>query len=494
MIQKKVTDFLLYRSRYGISLIGLIVLLVALLTLAGGFLPGGISAAEMQSATSSIHTPILALNGDETAYLLDLPYHLLQKISILVFGVTALGIKLPSLLIAFFSILALYTVLRMWFRKNVAIITSLIAASSAQFLFIGQLGTPEIMYIFWPTILLLTASMIAYSKRLTPFWLFLLAVTGALSIYTPLLIFIPLALMITCFLHPHARFVVFRKQANAVLLLSAAVFILLLIPLGVGIVREPTLLAEVTGTTFTTIASEHSIQQLGAYTQLAAPAIGSQITPAYSLVILLLVGIGAIRLFTTKYTAKSYILSILLLCMVGAALLGTLPQALTFVPAMLFVAFAISYIIRSWYQLFPLNPYARIAGLLPLAVLVAGVTLSELDRYVYGVEYGTLARTTFNNDFQAVKKTVSVSDEKNFVLLTTKGQEQFYIDFAERLPSKDKSLIVTTNAVEASKKSATHTIIATPPYKSDSSIPTSILVSATSEDSARLYLYKNGYK
>lgn len=495
MVRKKISDFLLYRSRYSIAFVSILVLLLVVLTLAGVFLPGGLSEAELKSASSSIHTPLLALNGDETDHLIDLPYHLLQKLSIMLLGVTALAIKLPSLVVAFIGIIALYGVLRLWFRRNTAIMTSVIAMTSAHFLLIAQLGTPQIAYIFWPAMLLLTTSMIAYSEKFATTWLVVAAAVGALSLYTPLMVYLVFALLATCLIHPHARFVVF-KQPKIILAISGVVFLLLLTPLILGSIYAPTVLANILG--FSSLPAVFSLEYLlgyiAPYTQLANPTISTIVTPIYSLVIVLLIVIGAIRLVTTKYTAKSYILSILFLFLILGAFAGVVPAAFTFVPAMVLVAFALSYIIRSWYELFPLNPYARIAGLLPLAVLLAGISLSELDRYIYGVQYSTRAQVSFQKDVKMLRETIQQSNDK-FVLVTTKNRAQFYTDFAERTKTKSGTpLIVTSDRDDARAKSGTHTIITIPMFASSTSIPTDILVSSNSGSSARFYLYKNDYR
>lgn len=492
MVRKKISEFLLYRLRYSIAFASLIVILLIVLVMVGKYIPGGLSETEMKSATSSIHTPILAVNGDEVAYLLNLPYHLLQKLSIMLFGVQFFAIKLPSLILAFMSAVALYGLLRLWFQRNTSVATSLIAITSAQFLFLAQLGTPEIAYLFWPAILLFATSMIAYSEKYTPVWVSAAAVAGALSLYTPLMVYLVFALAATCLIHPHARFVVFR-QPKIVLILSGAIFISLLTPIILGAISSPTILATLFGFTSATISMHESLQYISNYIQLNSPSIGASVAPIYSLVVLLLITIGVIRLVTTKYTAKSYILSILFVFLAFGAMAGILPATFTFIPAMVLVAFAINYIIRSWYQLFPLNPYARIFGLLPIVVLLAGISLSEIDRYVYGVQYSTEAQTFFQKDVKLLRNTIIGSNE-SFLLLTSESKLRFYTDLAERTPIKNGYLIVTSNKADAVAKSATHTIIVAPELVGDSSTPSEVIVSSNSSDSVRFYLYKNSYK
>ena len=80
-------------------MIGYIILMVAFVVLLFG-LPllaqDGLSEMEMESATHSYHLSADApLNGN----LVDLPYHVLQKFSIMIFGLTPYAVKLPSMIV-----------------------------------------------------------------------------------------------------------------------------------------------------------------------------------------------------------------------------------------------------------------------------------------------------------------------------------------------------------------------------------------------------------
>ena len=77
-----------------------------------------------------------------------------------VFGINTFTIKLPSLILGLLSAGGLILLLRRWFTLNVAVLTSLIAIATGQFLFIAQLGAPSIMYIFWPVAILLLGTQI----------------------------------------------------------------------------------------------------------------------------------------------------------------------------------------------------------------------------------------------------------------------------------------------------------------------------------------------
>lgn len=143
---KQMTDYLLYRWRYvlGYGLIGLTV--IGLLIVAGLFIPGGLSQAEMHSVVSS-NASALSLDSFQPESVINLPYHLLQHASLSLFGVSNISIKLPSLLLGLFSVVGMFLLLRMWFRENVAVLTAVIVITTGQFLFVAQSGTSSIVYL-----------------------------------------------------------------------------------------------------------------------------------------------------------------------------------------------------------------------------------------------------------------------------------------------------------------------------------------------------------
>ncbi|HEY0965554.1 MAG TPA: glycosyltransferase family 39 protein [Candidatus Saccharimonadales bacterium] len=488
-----VTDFYLYRWRYILGVMILVGALIGVLAVAGFYVPGGLAAPEIESASNSIHTPPTVLNGSNSDSILHLPYHVLQKLSIQLLGVNELAVKLPSLLMAGTSILFIYGVVRLWFRRNVAIITSTIAVTSAQFLLLAQLGTPAISYIFWSAAVLFSTSMLAYSEKYRTVWMITTSIVAALSLYAPLGIYLLLALFLTSLFHPHARFIVF-SQPKLLLIVCTALFGLTAMPLILSIINRPNLLLDIIGITTTTTPTLESISSsVTPYVAFYAPSGGLMLQPVYGLATLLLVILGAVRLFSAKYTAKSYIISIVFLLVFVGIITKALPSAYTFIPAMLLVAFGINYLISSWYRLFPLNPYARVAGLLPLAVLVVGVSFTEFDRYVYTYHYTPISREAFTKDLHLLDQLIQKNIGNRITILVDHTQKPFYTDYVSRLREQGKISVVDKPAV-AKVKAENEIIIAANNFKSQVIEPSFIAVTSQSNDAARFYLYKSGYR
>ena len=174
-----ISKLFLYRYRF---IIGYTILGLAFITLLFAlplFSQYGLSDAEIESATSSYYLrEDTIVNGD----LIDLPYRLLQKLSILIFGLTPYAIKLPSIVVGLFLGLLLILLLNRWFKSNVSLLASCLVILSTPFLFLAGSGTPLIMLVFWPTLLLWLGSKIQGEKRPKPVYCFLFAVVLLLAI------------------------------------------------------------------------------------------------------------------------------------------------------------------------------------------------------------------------------------------------------------------------------------------------------------------------
>ena len=410
------TKYSLYRWRYiiGYTLVGL--LLAAVLLFAGTFLPGALSAPEMSSVVVS---ESLRLNDPSTLAVANLPYHLLQAGFFQLFGISVFTIKLPSLIFALLSALGLIVLLRRWFKPNIAVMASLIAISTSQFLYIAQLGAPNILNIFWPIALLLLGTQITRVKKLRFLWKALFATTAALSLYTPFSIYALLAIGLSIALHPHLRSIV-RRLSKVRLAIISALLLVLVAPLIFFIFKDPSLSLTLIGAPASWPPSllENIITLGRQYLLFWEPNNGTSMTPVYGLGSALLIIIGLYRLIRTRETTRSYLIIIWLLCLTPVLILNPGISSVTFVPSVLLLAAGLTSLIGYWYRLFPRNPYARIAGLVPIIILVSALIISGLARYAYGYSYNPAAVARFSSDLSLLpadtKQLVVAEDEKAF--------------------------------------------------------------------------------
>ena len=488
MARKKLNQFLIYRWRFVLAYTIFSVSLGALLIVAGFFLPGGLSDAEIRSALISDGlnpTELLSLRPEQ---LIFLPYRMLQAASISVIGFNPIGIKASSILLGFVSALALLYLLNLWYRRNIAIITAVIAVTSTQFMLASQAGQAGITYIFLTTFILVAASMIARKSAYANIWVLFGFILAGISLYMPLNIYMLIALVITALVHPHARHLILRKSSKPVLASGAILFAIIIAPLLFGIFRDPGIIATLLGipTTLSDFGSNLS-SLFRDYSRVYSPTSGAVLVPVYGLGTLLLIALGIYRLATTKYTTKSYIISFWLVLLIPLICLNPMYISITFVPVVLLIAFGIDYLVWSWYRLFPRNPYARIFGLLPLAVLMAGIVVSNVDRYVYGFHYEKTVYSNFNFDVRLLlTKLRSLPDDSTVTLIVQKKDVPLYKSVAKHQDSVRR--VSVRSEVPASSRD-TYLVVERSIAANIDRTPTQILVNRASADADRFYLY-----
>jgi len=473
MAARDITNFFIYRWRYivGYSIIALI--LAGLLVFAGLFVPGGISPEEMRA---TVRTDSIAFSDPSTLAISSLPYYLLQRFIFHFFGIYDFTIKLPSLIIALFSAVGLILLLRRWFKPNIAVLTSLIAITTGQFLFVAQNGSAGIIYIFWPILLLALGTQVTRAKKGRLFWKISFAAAAALSLYTPLSIYPLIAIALAVALHPHLRSIV-RRLSKAKVAASVITAGIILAPLVYLIILKPQFGLTLLGApaVWPPDLAANAMTLLKQFFLFWEPSTTTLMTPVFGLGSILIIFLGIYRLILTRDTTRSYLIILWILCLIPVQLINPLFTSVTFVPSVLLLAAGLTSLITYWYRLFPLNPYARIAGLIPIVILVVTLIGSGLDRYIYGYHYSPSTAVNFSNDLKLIPK-----DTKNLVV----GEDElaFYQAVSHHRDSLTVSTTPKSDAFVATRKARASI---TPGYDI-----VKITTTTYSNDSDRLYTYK----
>jgi len=466
-----VTSFYFYRWRYkiGYAIIGLF--LVGMLVFAGLYAPGGISNNEVNTVIKSAN---ISLGNIDSYAVTNLPFHLLQRASLHLFGVSNFSIKLPSLVLAALSAFGLIILLQRWFKRNVAVLGSSIAVTTGQFLFIAQSGTADILYIFWPVCLLLLATLIARREHPRTLWKTLFFTTVSLSLYTPLSIYALIALAIAVILHPHLRFII-RQLSRVRLMAGFIIGALALIPLLYGIIQSPVTALTILGipTHLPNLAANMPIlwQQ---YFGFATSSTTLLMTPVFGLGSMLIIAFGIYRLIKTLGSTQSYVILIWLVCLIPIVITSPRFTSVTFLPFVLLLCTGLDRLLVNWYGIFPRNPYARFVGLIPLVVLVGALVFSGLERYSYGYHYDPYTVANFTHDLAIIPK-----DTTNLVVAP--GQLPFYSVVAKYNKNLNVELQPTSSVF-----TATHEAEGDYPGYTISRIVTS----DATNDADRFYIYK----
>ena len=473
MVARDITDFFIYRWRYIVGYLAIGLLLAGLLVFAGLYVPGGISAEEMRS---TVQSDAISLVNPATLAVTNLPFHLLQATVFYLFGISDFTIKLPSLLLALLSAVILILLLRRWFRPNIAVLTSLIAITTGQFLFIAQSGTPGILYVFWPILLLALGTQVTRAKRGTLLWSLLFAAAAALSLYTPLGIYPLIAVVITIVLHPHLRAII-RRLSKWKVVTSIVLGSVIVSPLVYFMLTTPGLALSLIGAppVWPPNLVENVLTLVKQFFLFWEPSTTTLMTPVFGFGSMLIILLGIYRLIVTRETTRSYLIIIWILSLIPVLILNPQFTSVTFIPSVLLLAAGLTSLISYWYRLFPLNPYARIAGLIPLVILVITLIGSGIDRYVYGYHYSPENAVNFSRDLRLLPV-----DTKELVV--SADELPFYRAFANNRDGLSVTTTVSSNQFVATRDAR--------PAVSKEYEVTRIITTTYANESDRLYVYK----
>lgn len=475
----RITDFLAYKWRYILGYSVIVAVIGIMLAVAAFYVPHELRQGEIDSALTSAS---LGTSSMAPKAVIDLPYHLLQKLSFVAFGVTTFSIKLPSIILGTLTVLGIFLLIRTWFRASVAILATVLVAVTAQFLFLTQDGTPGIMFAFISVWLLFVATFVTRRKHFGLFWKVLTCIAMAMSIYTPMGIYLVLVMLTTALFHPHIRFLIKRlnkyKLGIALALGTAA-----MVPLLYAVYLDTSIanvLLGIPGGAFD--IRDNFLQAINAAFGFASQSSSYLITPLYPLGITLLMLVGLYRILTHRYTARSYITILWGALIILLVILNPADITNFFPVSVILVSYGIIEMIRSWYRIFPRNPYARVAGMIPLVILILAFVTSGITGYVSTYRNNPQVMSHYNSDLRLLKATLSSENAHidSTQLIVADSELPFY----QLVAKYDKRFSVDTAANK--KTLAIYSRSAKHPTKA----PTEIIVNSRTTNADRFYIYK----
>ena len=473
-MKRKLDQLFLYRHRFQISYIVLAVVFVALLVFLPSIAPGGLSVDEMSSVVDSMS---LSLESVFDGNVVNLPYHLLQRASIALFGASVYAIKLPSIIIGAATAVFLVLLLNRWFKSNVAVIASAITTLSSAFLFLAGSGTPAISYLFFLALILWLGSKIVGVKNPHPVLVTAFTIVLSLAIYTPHLIYLAGVILLAAIFHPHMRFAI-KKAHWAQIVVCSVTTIFILTPLIVGIIRQPAVIQDFI---FNTTGVSYMDNLAGAFVPFFSFGSAYEsvfLSPLFGLATVALLLVGILASMNKMFTSRNTVVSLLVLFAILGSGLDPNVAVVIVVPVAVLVAAGIESIINKWYSLFPENPYAQVVGMLPMTIFTMIIIISSLSHFVFGYHYTPAVARQFNDDLTLIKENLPAGA----VLLVEAGSEY---DFYSAL-SGELGLTVMSDWPERTDL----TVATLGKWPNAVDLPLSkIVTSQKSQDSDRLYIY-----
>lgn len=472
------SQLFLYRYRYHIGFFLLAVAYIAVLFGLPLLAPAGLSEAEMESVAHSY-----ALNFDSIfrGDIVDLPYRALQKLSIMLFGLNVYAIKLPSIIIGLFLGLLLILLLNRWFKNSVALLASILAVLSASFLFLAGSGTPLIMLVFWPTLLLWLGSKIQGVTKPKPLYCFVFAFALLASIFTPHLIYLAAFIVLFAVLHPHLRFTI-KTLPTIPLILTLFIILMGLAALGVAIVVNPVILPSLLWTPGLDLAG--FIENIkGAFIPLFAwnTTLESQfLSPFVGLASIALAVIGLLSTTKGFFASRNSIATCLIIFTIFLAGLNPESAILILLPLAILIAHGFRYILDKWYNLFPDNPYARISAALPIGLFMGIMITGGITHFLFGYHYVPMVADEFNNDLTIVSRHLNHGE----TLYVTNSEIEY--NFFKVLEDNDGTIKVANTIPADADLPASYATLGAVEIKGELK---SIITSSKSENSDRIYTY-----
>ena len=301
---------------------------------------------------------------------------------------------------------------------------------------------------------------------------FLFAISMAMAIFTPYMIYFAVFCVIFVALQPHLRFVV-RSLPKLPLFLTGLIILGGAAALVMNAFFQHDVIFDLIGFTnfsindfFNNIITGFTpaLQWFGeSDTVFLAPLIGMPVLA------LALTGLFS----TTKgfFASRNSIASLLIIF--GIAITGLNPNAVIFLilPLSILVAHGLKYLLEKWYGLFPENPYARVSALIPLTVLFGIITIPGLLQYVYGYHYNSGVASKFDYSLDIIhsnltEETVVAEDNYHFYKIL---EDSTKLKIVEKTSDTDASDIAVLKARASSDKYQLSKII-TSPMKENSDI------------------------
>lgn len=475
-MKKHIEQFFLYRHRFIIGYILLAVAFFLLLTLLPGVAPTGLSETEMSSVVEASN---LESGFVKQGTIINLPYVALQKGSLGLFGLNLFAIKLPSMIIAVATAVFVVLLLNRWFKSDVAIVGSILTVLSTAFLFLATSGTPAIMYIFWLALILWLGSKIVGNENVHPMLVIMFFISIALSLYTPYLAYVALAIAVAGLLHPHLRFALKQLKIYQ-LILCILIFVLMVAPLVIScILNQTTLQSLIFANNLDFNGFIANITNAFApFFSFSLAYSSVYLAPLFGLATVALVIIGVLASAGKIYMSRNTIVSLLVIFSIVLSGLNQNVAISIIIPIAILSAAGIESIIEKWYTLFPENPYAHLLGIVPMVAVMIFIISSGLSHFIFGYHYIPRVVNNFNNDLTIIKD--NISTETTLVL----PKDHKNNDFFSLLEKYDGYQIV-----EKPKQAKTDQIASFEPIFNDKYGLKQIITSPKTRNSDRLYIY-----
>lgn len=407
MKTRTLKQLLLYNYRY---LFGYLIVIGFILFFLGwqlGSIGPGLAQPEISTAARSANI----------ATIIDLPLYpvhsALQWISIHILGVSSFSLRLPGILIALSVAFLLYQLMKRWFGKSTALLSTAIFISADWFLFIARFGSGAIEFSLWIVLALLSLTKLLERKQN---WLLLFSLACSALLFVPFGIYASLVLIASI-----CACRVFRERvinaSTLIKLFSGFIFVISTVLAIWASINNVEFLKNLFGVQSYPGVTAYFKNLFINSTSIAVviPTANPIISPNGIFFVrffeLIFVAFGIVMLWKTRVNRLNLTVLILtvVLVLVGGLSEGSRGSGLILIPAAIFMTAGIRHLMHRWQRTFPKNPYARIAAFGPLVLLFFCVVSLHYVSYFRLWPSQTVTHTVFTRDLELLIKELDQS-------------------------------------------------------------------------------------
>lgn len=372
-----IQDSFLYHWRYKIAYSVLLILSLLTLTYRLGTLVPGVSASE----NAHIQTVTLSNIIDHP---INAPYRVVQWASLKYMGQSAIAVRLPSIGFGLLTIIALYVALRRIHSERSALIGALLLTTSSFFLPYARQGTANITLAAGLTLTFAVMAWVYVAKR-SPLGLVVLAASAAFALYIPLgLVWLVIGtLMAPIALRNDLLWQVQKRH----FILPPLIFLALVAPLIYAGFQHPIVLVK---DMFLWPDQLPTIMQFGKFIGQALLGLfwisprASEFhlghLPFLDVFTVIMMFLGILHLIANRKLKRiRFIVASTVISLVVIGLTQSASAFVLLVPIVYMCAgMGVSRLFREWNNVFPRNPFARAAAIIPMTLIIGFVMLYHL--------------------------------------------------------------------------------------------------------------------
>ena len=320
-------------------------------------------------------TKYLGINGIE-AILQNIslaPIKVLELIMVKIDEPNSTLIRLVSVFVTLISLIVFYRLILKWETHRIAMLSTLMFASSALSLNLGRFSSQEVIYFLVIPSLLLMGTWLK-SKKYVKRLIYILP-TCAILIYLPGFLLFSI-LLLTFF---RKRLALAWKFTSRKMKISGSLTaVLILAPLAFALASYPSQIFKVLGIDrLTEISAREVLDKFLAipnelfWDGLNQPHLWLSGTPVFDVVALIFATIGFYSYFKSDHTLRARLILGLLLVSLITVSLSTVASIVLVIPIIyLYIAKGLSFMLQNWFVVFPRNPAARNLGVILLFIPV----------------------------------------------------------------------------------------------------------------------------